>query len=48
MMVRHQRPRLFFATFADEVDIAILSDKTAGTSTIIEDLAIMGKTHSSQ
>ena len=38
-------PRFFFATFADEVDIAILSDKTAGTSTIIEDLAIMGKSY---
>ena len=38
-------PRFFFATFADEVDIAILSDKTSGTSTIIEDLAIMGKSY---
>ena len=38
-------PRFFFATFAEDVDIAILSDKTAGTSTIIEDLAIMGKSY---
>ena len=37
--------RFFHATFADNVDIAILSDKTTGTSTIIEDLAIMGKTY---
>ena len=37
--------RFFHATFAEDVDIAILSDKTSGTSTIIEDLAIMGKTY---
>ncbi|MED6338361.1 MAG: hypothetical protein VYC12_04965, partial [Candidatus Thermoplasmatota archaeon] len=37
--------RTFFATFADEVDVAILSDKTSGTSAIIEDLAIMGKSY---
>ena len=37
--------RTFVATFADEVDFAILSDDTSGTSTIIEDLAIMGKSY---
>ena len=37
--------RHFHATFARNIDVAILSDKTSGTSTIIEDLAIMGKTY---
>ena len=37
--------RYFRATFADDVDVAILSDNTPGTSKIIEDLAIMGKTY---
>ena len=38
-------PVYFFATFADEVDIAILSDKTSGTSRIIEDIAADGMSY---
>ena len=38
-------PVYFYATFADEVDIAILSDKTSGTSRIIEDIAANGMSY---
>jgi hypothetical protein len=38
-------PRYFHATFADDIDIAILSDKTTGTSAIVEDLKILGKSY---
>jgi hypothetical protein len=38
-------PVYFHATFADEVDIAILSDKTSGTSRIIEDIAANGMSY---
>ena len=38
-------PRYFHATFANNIDIAILSDKTDGTSRIVEDLMILGKSY---
>ena len=38
-------PRYFHATFANDVDVAILSDKTTGTSAIVEDLKILGKSY---
>jgi hypothetical protein len=38
-------PVYFHATFADDVDIAILSDKTSGTSRIIEDIAANGMSY---
>ena len=33
------------ATFAEDIDLAILSDKNTGTSTIVDDLAILGKSY---
>jgi hypothetical protein len=38
-------PRYFHATFASDIDVAILSDKTTGTSAIVEDLKILGKSY---
>jgi len=37
--------RYFHATFADEIDVAILSDSTARTSTIKEDLQLLGMSY---
>ena len=37
--------RYFHATFADQIDVAILSDSTARTSTIKEDLQYLGMTY---
>ena len=38
-------PRFFYATFADNIDIAILSDTSTETGIIKEDLAILGLTY---
>ena len=38
-------PRYFHATFANDIDVAILSDKTTGTSAIVEDLKIIGMSY---
>ena len=38
-------PRFFHATFAEDIDVAILSDKSTGTSTIVDDLTILGKSY---
>jgi len=40
-------PRYFHATFASNIDVAILSDKTTGTTSIIRDLEILGKSYTS-
>ncbi len=37
--------RYFHATFADQIDVAILSDTSTRTSTIKEDLSILGMTY---
>jgi hypothetical protein len=37
--------RYFHATFADQIDVAILSDSTARTSTIKEDLQLLGMSY---
>ena len=37
--------RYFHATFADQIDVAILGDSTARTSTIKEDLQLLGMTY---